>query len=178
MAISKRLADQDKSNDDWQRVLWTSYNRIGGVLRSQGKLDEAREAYQEMLPITRKLAEQDPGNLIWQYYLGISWERIGYACQDRNDLTGAVEAYEHELEILGKVSGLKPDDAGLEADYAESKLDLAVVYRLLDRKESALQLLRQAKNSFVDLQKRAPLSPSQQQVLDRIEKELSTLKQT
>jgi hypothetical protein len=49
------------------------------------------------------------------------------------------------------------------------------VYRLLGRQESALELLEEAKNTFVDLQKRAPLSNSQQQIFDRIEKELSAL---
>jgi hypothetical protein len=50
------------------------------------------------------------------------------------------------------------------------------VYRLLDRRQSALQLLEQAKVTLVDLKKRHPLPLSQEQVLDRIEKELSILK--
>jgi tetratricopeptide (TPR) repeat protein len=177
LTIAKRLAKQDQSNSDWQRDLGVSYNHIGDVLRCQGKLNEARDAYQEWLSIARKLAEQDPANWIWQHDLGVSWERIGYVRQDQNDLTGAAEAYEFELQVFGKLSGLKPKDVGLETDYAESKLDLAGVHRLQGRKESALQLLEQAENTFIDLQKRAPLSAYQQQVLTRINKELSALKE-
>jgi hypothetical protein len=66
----------------------------------------------------------------------------------------------------------------VESDYAESKLDVAGAYRLLGRQQSALQLLEEAKNILVELQKRAALSHSSQQILDRIEKELSTFKQT
>jgi hypothetical protein len=47
------------------------------------------------------------------------------------------------------------------------------VYRLAGKKASALQLLEQAKDGFVDLQKRATLSNEQLDVLHRIEKELS-----
>ena len=176
LEIFKKLADQDLSNTRWQSDLSVSYEKVGNFLRTQGKLNEARAAYLEMLPIARKLAEQDPGNLIWQHVLSVSWERIGYSCQDINDITGAVEAYEHELEILRKVSALRPGDVSLQVDYAESKLDLGGVYRLLGRKEEARQLLEQAKDTFVDLQKRAPLSSSQQRIFDRIEKELSILR--
>jgi tetratricopeptide (TPR) repeat protein len=144
-------------------------------LRSQGKSEEALTAFQQFLDIAQKLALQDPTNGDWQQCLGMSWERIGYARQDRNDLTGAAEAYEHELQVLGNLAGLKPDDHGLETDYAESKLDVAGVYRLLGRKQSAQQLLEEAKNTLAELQKRAPLSTSQQQIMDRIEKELSML---
>jgi tetratricopeptide (TPR) repeat protein len=140
-------------------------------------LNEARDAYKESLSIARKLAEQDPGNWTWQHDLGVSWERIGYVRQDQNDLTGAAEAYEFELQVFGKLSGLKSKDVGLETEYAESKLDLAGVYRLQGRKELALQLLEQAKNTFIDLQKRAPLSDYRQKVLTRIDKELSALKE-
>ena len=178
LAIAKRLAEQDKSHSGWQRDLAVSYCSVGEVLRSQGKVEEALKAFQQYLDTAQKLAQQDPTNVDWQRDLGVSWERIGYVRQDRNDLTGAAEAYEYELQVFDKLSGLKPDDAGLETDYAESKLDLAGVYRLLGRKESALQLLEKAKNTFVDLQKRAPLSAYQQHVLDRIDKELSTLKQS
>jgi tetratricopeptide (TPR) repeat protein len=176
--IRRTLADQDKSNAEWQRDLGVSYVKVGEILRSQGKVEEALKAFQRALDIAQKLAQQDPTNGDWQHDLGVSWERIGYVRQDQNDLTGAAEAYVYELQVCGKLSGIKPDDAGLETDYAESKLDVAGVYRLLGRQESALQLLKEAKNILVDLQKRAPLSPSQQQILDRIEKELSTLKQS
>jgi tetratricopeptide (TPR) repeat protein len=176
LTLWKQLVEQDKANTDWQRGLAVSYDSVGEVLRSQSNVKEALDAFQRALDIAQKLTQQDPTNADWQHVLGVSWERIGYVRQDQKNLTEAAEAYEYEKQILGKLSGLNPDDAGLETDYAESKLDVAGVYRLLGRQPSALRLLEEAKNTLVDLQKRAPLSPSQQQILDRIEKELSTLR--
>ena len=49
LAISKRLAEQDKTNFGWQRDLSVSYNKVGDVLVAQGKLQEALEAYQQSL---------------------------------------------------------------------------------------------------------------------------------
>jgi tetratricopeptide (TPR) repeat protein len=39
--IFKRLAEQDKTNSDWQRNLSISYEKVGDVLAVQGKLQEA-----------------------------------------------------------------------------------------------------------------------------------------
>ena len=41
LEISKRLAEQDKSNPDWQQDIAACYERIGDVLVAQGKLQEA-----------------------------------------------------------------------------------------------------------------------------------------
>ena len=83
--------------------------------------------------------------------------------------------YEREMDIVGKLSRLKPNDVGLQVDYAESELDVGEVYRLLGKKEVAGQLLEQAKKTFVDLQRRAPLSRSEQRIFDRVEKEVLIL---
>jgi tetratricopeptide (TPR) repeat protein len=73
LAIAKRLAEQDKSNVDWQRDLSLSYEKVGDVLVAQGKLHEALEAYQQGLAIAKALAEQDPTNAVWQN--ATAWSR-------------------------------------------------------------------------------------------------------
>ena len=57
--ITKRLADQDKSNSGSQRDLSVSYDRVGNVLLAQGKLQDALDLYQQGLAIAKRLAEQD-----------------------------------------------------------------------------------------------------------------------
>ena len=47
LAIAERLAGVDRSNTQWQSDLATSYDRVGGVLVAQGKLDEALKVYRE-----------------------------------------------------------------------------------------------------------------------------------
>jgi tetratricopeptide (TPR) repeat protein len=178
LELREKLATQNLTNAGWQRELSASYITVGEVLRCQDKLAEALKAFQQALDITQKLVQQDPTNGHWQRDLGVVWERLGYVRQDQNDLTGAAEAYEYEMMIFGKLSWLKSEDTGLAADYAESKLNVAGVYRQIDRRHSALQLLEQARDILIDLKNRNPLSHSQEQVLDRIEKELSTFKET
>jgi Flp pilus assembly protein TadD len=58
----RRLAEHDPNNAGWQRELAVAHNRVGGVLKAQGKLGEAQAAFAEALAISRRLAEQDPSN--------------------------------------------------------------------------------------------------------------------
>ena len=55
LAISRRLADLDPGNADWQRDLAVAHNRVGGVLQTQGQLDAALRAFTEALAISRRL---------------------------------------------------------------------------------------------------------------------------
>ena len=47
LEISKRLAEQDKSNSGWQRDLSVGYNEVGDVLEAQGKLLDGLGAHQQ-----------------------------------------------------------------------------------------------------------------------------------
>ena len=76
LAIVKRLAEQDKTNSDWQRDLSVSYDKVGDVLVAQGKLQEALEAYQQDLAIVKRLAEQDKTNSDWQRDLIVSLYKV------------------------------------------------------------------------------------------------------
>jgi tetratricopeptide (TPR) repeat protein len=75
LAISKRLAEQDKTNSVWQRDLADSYERLGDVLPAQGKLPEALDVYQQGLAIAKRLAEQDKSNTGWQRDLAVSYKK-------------------------------------------------------------------------------------------------------
>src|SRR5260370_15863709 len=62
LAIAKRLAEQDKSNADWQRNLSLSYEKDGNSLRLQARLTYTLYAVQQCLTIAKRLAEQDKSN--------------------------------------------------------------------------------------------------------------------
>jgi tetratricopeptide (TPR) repeat protein len=57
--------------------LSVSYEKVGGVLEAQGKLQEALDSYQQSLNIRRTLAEQDKSNAGWQRDLSVSLEKVG-----------------------------------------------------------------------------------------------------
>jgi hypothetical protein len=66
-----------------------SYEKIGDVLKAQGKLQEATNDYQQELAITEQLVERDKSN--------VGWQRTGlelaesYAGADRESLINALQ---------------------------------------------------------------------------------------
>ena len=84
LTIAKRLADEDKSNLDWQRELSVSYEKFGDGLAAQGRIRQALEVYEESLQIRRNLAEQDKSNSTWRrdlilalYKAAMTMEKVG-----------------------------------------------------------------------------------------------------
>jgi hypothetical protein len=77
LAIRQILAEQNKTNPDWQRDLSFSYDNVGDVLVKQGKLGEALDAYQQSLAIRQILAEQDKSNPDSQRALILSLYQVG-----------------------------------------------------------------------------------------------------
>jgi hypothetical protein len=77
MAICKRLAEQDKTNSDWQLSLSSSYQKVGDVLLAQGNLESALERYRDDFAIIEKLARQDPTNAEWQTAAALNRYCIG-----------------------------------------------------------------------------------------------------
>jgi tetratricopeptide (TPR) repeat protein len=71
------LAEQDPSNVGWQSDLSVSYERIGDILDSQGKLEDAIGAYRQALKIRESLTEEDPSNAIWQRAWIIVYYKVG-----------------------------------------------------------------------------------------------------
>ena len=92
LAISERLAEQDKTNAGWQRDLSVSYEKVGDVLVAQGKLQDALDAYQQSLAISKRLAEQDKSNSGWQRDLSVSYDKVGDVLVAQGKLQDALDA--------------------------------------------------------------------------------------
>ncbi|HNK03974.1 MAG TPA: tetratricopeptide repeat protein, partial [Accumulibacter sp.] len=97
LAISRRLADLDPGNADWQRDLAVAHNRVGGVLQTQGQLDAALRAFTEALAISRRLADLDPGNADWQRDLAVAHNRVGGVLEAQGQLDAALRAFTEAL---------------------------------------------------------------------------------
>ena len=77
-----------------------SHDRIGDVLRAQGNLTAALDAYNASLAIAERLAEADPGNAGWQRDLSVSHNKIVATCiRAQGNLTAALDAYNASLAI-------------------------------------------------------------------------------
>ena len=73
----KLLADQP-SDVNLQADLGATYERLGNVLISQGKLDNSLAAYRNSLEIWKGLLAQDSGNAQWQQKLSGSLGSLAY----------------------------------------------------------------------------------------------------
>jgi tetratricopeptide (TPR) repeat protein len=119
--IRRILADQDKSNADWQRDLSVSYEKVGDVLKAQTRFPEAMDVYQRSLNIRRTLADQDRFNAGWQRDLIVSYYRAG--------------------TCMAKIEG--EDNADQAIKFLRTGLELAESYAGADR-ESLVDALQNA----------------------------------
>jgi tetratricopeptide (TPR) repeat protein len=141
LAISRKLAEQDPSNADWQRELAMALSRIGDVLQSEGNLSEAYIVYQESLAIRRRLVDQEPSNAGWQRGLAVTSSRIGGILEAQGLLRAAKAAFEDSMAILRHLTEQDPTNADWQRNLA------AVHSNLGDVLESQGNL-REAEASF------------------------------
>jgi tetratricopeptide (TPR) repeat protein len=76
LAIRERVAAADANNNQWQRDVSVSNNRIGDVLVAQGRLDEALKVFRHDLAIAERLATADRTNTLWQRDLSVSYIKV------------------------------------------------------------------------------------------------------
>ena len=125
LAISRRLADLDPGNADWQRDLAVAHNRVGGVLQTQGQLDAALRAYTEDLAISRRLVDLDPGNATWQRDLAATCEHLAGLEAARGKPQAAVALCEEASQVLAALTETLPATHPWRSDKERVDLWLA-----------------------------------------------------
>ena len=77
--VNRYYESMEVSEEDTEilRQRSVAYNNQGNLLREQGNLQDALQAYQNGLAIGQKLAAQDPSNTTWQRDLSVSFEQGG-----------------------------------------------------------------------------------------------------
>jgi tetratricopeptide (TPR) repeat protein len=127
------LAEQDKTNSDWQFDLSLCYERIGEVLEASGKLPEALENYQDGIAICKRLIEQDKTNSDWQWALSLSYQKLGDVLLAQSDPSGALENFRNEFAIIEKLARQDPSNAGWQTAAALNRYSIGkVLIRLRD----------------------------------------------
>jgi tetratricopeptide (TPR) repeat protein len=144
LAIRERLAAADPQNAGWQRDLSVSHNKIGDVLRAQGNLAQALDAFKASRAIAERLAAADPQNAEWQRDLAVSHERVGDLYAQSGETEKAREAFEHALGAYERLTARNPGDLPSQVfsvvpRWRLSRLDPAHARRHL---EGALAILK------------------------------------
>ena len=114
----ERLAAADPSNARWKRDLSVSHDKIGDVLRAQGDLGGALQAYRASLAVREHLAAVDPANAGAQRDLSVSHTRIGDVLLAQGDLVGALQAYRLSLGLVERLAATDPANAGWQRDLS------------------------------------------------------------
>ena len=70
---------------------WRGAQPGGRCAEEQGKLAEARAAFEEYLAISRRLAEQDPSNAGWQRDLAVAHSWVGEGAASARQAGGGAD---------------------------------------------------------------------------------------
>jgi tetratricopeptide (TPR) repeat protein len=170
LAISKRLAEQDKSNADWQRNLSVSYEKVGDVLMAQGKPQDGLDVYQQSLKIRQTLGERDKSNLRSQLDLSRSYEKVGDVLVAQGDMAGALKKYRDEFAITEKLASQDPRNAVWENDAAWSRYCVAkVIIRIKDGdRNEARRLVIEGIDIMTRLEHQGGLDTDAQDTLNKL----------
>ena len=107
-----RTAAADPSNAGWQRDLSVSHNKVGDVLRAQGDLAGALQAYRESLAVRARLAAADPSNAGWQRDVVVSYWKLA----DIAEKSGTGDALEWWRKAYETLSAMKQRGIMLPTD--------------------------------------------------------------
>ena len=109
----------------------------GDVLQSQGKLEAARAAYDEVLTISRRLAEQYPSNAGWQHDLAVAHSKVGDVLQSQGKLKAARASFDKVLAISRRLEEQDPSNVGWKRELAVAHSRVGDVLREQCKLEAA-----------------------------------------
>jgi tetratricopeptide (TPR) repeat protein len=112
---------------------------VGDVLRAQGKLEAAQQAFEECLAISQRLAQQDPNNADWQRELAVARSRVGGVLQAQGKLEAAQQAFEDNLAIFQRLAQQDPNNADWQWNLGVASGRVGDMLRAQGKLEAAQQ---------------------------------------
>jgi len=83
-------------------------NNLGNLRRVQNRMDDARQAYQEVLKTYRELARKNPETYLPD--VAMTLNNLGILHSDQNRMDDARQAYEEALKTYRELARNKPRD--------------------------------------------------------------------
>ena len=105
----------------WQRERCSMLDRQGDVLRDQGDLAGALQAYRAALTVIQRLASADPSNAGWQRDLSYSHTLIGQVLMKQEQWREALPHLEKSLLIDERIAALDPTNVTWQKDVQVSR---------------------------------------------------------
>ena len=120
LEIAEKLAEKFPGDQQMQRDLSASYNKLGDIAKARNDYKAAEGYYAKALEIGERLAEKYPDDPKMQRDLSVSYDNLGGIVKARNDYNAAEGYYAKALEIGERLAEKYPDDPKMQRDLSVS----------------------------------------------------------
>jgi len=127
-----------------------SYERLGDIAMSAGKLDDARGWFDKAFAIRKTLAAADPSNTSWERDLAVSYERFGAVTVSAGKLDDARGWFDKTLAIRKTLAEANPSNATWQRELCITLGGMSLAAR--EPQESTRQL-GEARSIYHQLQR-------------------------
>jgi serine/threonine-protein kinase len=127
--IFAKLAADFPSRPEFRQELAASYNNLGGLLRSTGRLAEAETALRDALALRKKLAADFTTRPDFRQELATSHHNLGLVLRDTGRLADAETADRDAVAILKQLTGDFPTRSEFRQALAKSHNNLGNLLR-------------------------------------------------
>lgn len=123
LAYFEAVPEEDLSGEELFRRV-QAISQIGQVRRSEGKAEEALDAFRRALALAEDLVARDDDNLEWRAALGEGHFWPGYVLFERGELEDALVELRAYLAVAEDLVRRQPDNGRwqLEVSYAQSSI--------------------------------------------------------
>ena len=144
-----KLAEQWTVEASNWNLTWM-LDRSGRLLQSLGKMNEARNTFQQLLKISEEQAKIYPDDVTVQGNLSVSYSRLGDLENYAGNVTAARELYEKTLEICKRHADLMPDNVNVLQNLNASYIH----FGSLEKKAGYLAAAREYFEKSLEISKR------------------------
>jgi tetratricopeptide (TPR) repeat protein len=139
------LAKEDPTAKDVLLETAEIHDRLGDLLRIDGKIDEAFEQYSTGKSLRMRAASQGGGRVSDENLaLSTSHFKLGSVYQNRGESSIALDEYKQALQLRQTLLDAQPDNVELQLAVLECQRELGELQRQLGDEKSAVDSYRQA----------------------------------
>jgi tetratricopeptide (TPR) repeat protein len=127
LAIEESLLAGAPEDKDLRHSVASSFNTIGLVLRSSGRLDGALREFERELRTRQALSDADPDNFTYRLRLSVAHTHIGLVLAAQGKTADAAGALERALGLLRELDARDPTNRAWQREIASGHANLAAV---------------------------------------------------
>ena len=118
LEIAEKFAEKFPDDQQMQRGLSVSYNKLGDIAKALYDYKAAEEYYLKALVVRERLAEKYPDDPQMQRDLSVSYNKLGDVAKARNDYKAVEGYYAKALVVRERLAEKYPEDPNLQRDLS------------------------------------------------------------